>query len=55
VQLYNVAKTALHLVSRMRADWINTGRRPAGICGACLLLAARVHGFHRTRAQVIEN
>ena len=29
-----VANTALRLVQRMRRDWIITGRRPAGICGA---------------------
>ena len=37
---------------RMRRDWIQTGRRPAGICGACLLIAARVHGFRRSTAEV---
>ena len=26
---------------------------PSGICGACLLIAARVHGFHRTRKDVL--
>lgn len=30
-----VTATALRLVSRMKRDWIQTGRRPAGICGAC--------------------
>jgi hypothetical protein len=47
-----VSQTALRLVGRMSRDWIQTGRRPAGICGACLLIAARVHGFKRTRAEV---
>jgi transcription factor IIIB subunit 2 len=30
-----VAADALRLVQRMSRDWIQTGRRPAGICGAC--------------------
>lgn len=30
-----VASDALRLVQRMNRDWIQTGRRPAGICGAC--------------------
>ena len=47
-----VANTALRIVARMKRDWIQTGRRPAGICGASLLIAARVHGYRRTRAEV---
>lgn len=48
-----VSMTAMRLVSRMKRDWIETGRRPAGICGACLLIAARVHGFKRSIAEVM--
>ena len=33
-----VALDALRLVQRMDRDWLRTGRRPAGICGACKLL-----------------
>jgi transcription factor IIIB subunit 2 len=29
----------------MKRDWIHVGRRPAGICGAALVVAARVHGI----------
>jgi transcription factor IIIB subunit 2 len=39
-----VALTALRLVARMKRDWIVAGRRPAGICAAALLIAARAHG-----------
>lgn len=42
-----VALTALRLVGRMKRDWIVAGRRPAGICAAALLIAARAHGFSR--------
>ncbi|KAL3934563.1 MAG: hypothetical protein SGBAC_009742 [Bacillariaceae sp.] len=42
-----VALTALRLVGRMKRDWIVVGRRPAGICAAALLIAARAHGFSR--------
>jgi transcription factor IIIB subunit 2 len=31
----------------MKRDWIVCGRRPAGICAAALLIAARAHGFSR--------
>ncbi|CAM6031294.1 unnamed protein product, partial [Sphagnum compactum] len=37
----------------MRRDWIQTGRHPAGICGACLLIAARMYGFSRTQKEIL--
>jgi transcription factor IIIB subunit 2 len=37
-QEQEVANTALRLVQRMKRDWIQTGRRPAGICGAGTIL-----------------
>lgn len=48
-----VANTALRLVARMKRDWIQTGRRPASICAAALLIAARMHGFRRTEAEIV--
>ncbi|XP_057340673.1 transcription factor IIIB 90 kDa subunit-like [Microplitis mediator] len=49
-----VIKTALRLVSRMKRDNIHTGRRPSGICGAALLIAARMHDFNRTVGDIIK-
>lgn len=48
-----VANTALRLVARMKRDWIQTGRRPAGVCAAGLIIAARIHGFRRTESEVV--
>jgi len=48
-----VSMSALRLVQRMKRDWIQTGRRPSGICGAALLIAARIHGFRRTQKEVV--
>lgn len=48
-----VSMSALRLVQRMKRDWIQTGRRPSGICGAALLIAARLHGFRRTQQEVV--
>lgn len=48
-----VSTTALRVVQRMKRDWIETGRRPAGICAAALLIGARAHGFHRTQEEVV--
>jgi transcription factor IIIB subunit 2 len=47
-----VAITALRLVGRMKRDWIVSGRRPAGICAAALLIAARAHGFTKNHQDV---
>ncbi|RIA98979.1 hypothetical protein C1645_685214 [Glomus cerebriforme] len=48
-----VAADAMRLVQRMDRDWMQTGRRPAGICGACLLIAARMNNFQRSIKEVI--
>ncbi|XP_072296379.1 transcription factor IIIB 90 kDa subunit-like [Eucyclogobius newberryi] len=50
---HQVSMTALRLVQRMKRDWMHTGRRPSGLCGAALLVAARMHKFHRTVKDVI--
>jgi len=47
-----VSLTALRLVARMKRDWIVAGRRPAGICAAALLIAARAHGFSKHHQDV---
>jgi transcription factor IIIB subunit 2 len=48
-----VAMSALRLVAKMKRDWISIGRRPSGICGACLLIAARMHGFKRSQKEIL--
>ena len=52
-QTTKVCKDATALAQRMSADWICHGRRPAGIAGACLLLAARMNNFQRSHAEVV--
>ncbi|EEA27412.1 transcription factor TFIIIB subunit brf1 [Talaromyces marneffei ATCC 18224] len=49
----HVAKEAARIVQRMNRDWMTTGRRPAGICGAALILAARMNNFRRTVREVV--
>ncbi|XP_054716876.1 transcription factor IIIB 90 kDa subunit-like [Uloborus diversus] len=51
---HEVAMTASRLVQRMKKDWMHTGRRPSGLCGAALLVAARLHNFNRTVEDVIK-
>ena len=48
-RMHLVSATALQLIKSMKRDWIQTGRRPAGVCGAALLIAAQVHGGAPTR------
>lgn len=48
-----VINDAIKLSKRMGDDWIHEGRRPAGIAGACVLLAARMNNFHRTHSEVV--
>ena len=49
-----VSLTALRIVARMNRDWMITGRRPAGICGAGLLIASKMHNFKRTEGQIAQ-
>ena len=37
----------------MSRDWMVTGRRPSGLCGAAILIAARIHGYKRTVKQIV--
>lgn len=48
-----VALTAIRLAKRMAIDWMVMGRRPSGVCGACLIMAARMHNYRRTVKEVV--
>ncbi|KAI5867360.1 hypothetical protein GGS23DRAFT_547965 [Durotheca rogersii] len=48
-----VAADATRLCQRMGRDWMIMGRRPSGICGACILMAARMWNFRRTVREVV--
>ncbi|KAK0564207.1 transcription factor TFIIIB subunit brf1 [Tilletia horrida] len=49
-----VTADALRLIKRFNADWMVQGRRPAGICAAALILAARMNHFRRSIAEVVQ-
>ncbi|XP_014477028.1 PREDICTED: transcription factor IIIB 90 kDa subunit [Dinoponera quadriceps] len=51
---HEVSTTALRVVKRMKRDSIHSGRRPSGLCGAALLIAARLHEFSRSPADIIK-
>ena len=49
-----MATDAVRLVQRFDRDWMTRGRRPAGICGAALLLAARMNNFRRSVEEIVQ-
>ncbi|XP_069116321.1 transcription factor IIIB 90 kDa subunit-like [Argopecten irradians] len=51
---HDVSMIALRLVQRMKRDWMHTGRRPSGLCGAALLVAARMSNFNRSVKDIIK-
>ncbi|XP_055908053.1 transcription factor IIIB 90 kDa subunit [Eupeodes corollae] len=50
---HEVSNTALRIVQRMKKDSIHSGRRPTGLCGAALLIAARMHEYNRTIHDIV--
>ncbi|CCD23131.1 transcription factor TFIIIB subunit BRF1 NDAI_0B00970 [Naumovozyma dairenensis CBS 421] len=48
-----VVKDAVKLAQRMSHDWMFEGRRPAGIAGACVLLACRMNNLRRTHSEIV--
>ncbi|KAI1720198.1 transcription factor TFIIB repeat domain-containing protein [Ditylenchus destructor] len=48
-----VVSLATRIVQRMKRDWMSTGRRPTGICGAALLLAAKAYNLNRTISDIV--
>lgn len=49
-----IAQDATRLIRRFKADWMTQGRRPAGVCGACMVIAARMSGYLRTCEEVAQ-
>ncbi|KAI8816210.1 cyclin-like protein [Fimicolochytrium jonesii] len=48
-----IIKDANRIVQCMNRDWLQYGRRPAGICAAALWIAARMNGYNRTHREVV--
>jgi len=51
-KLNQIITMSLRLVTRLKKDWICTGRRPDGICAAAILIATRAHGFHKSQGEI---
>ena len=50
--MYRVARDACLVLQRMDRDWITIGRRPAGVCGAAIIIAARMNNYRRNTREV---
>ncbi|MCJ1282530.1 transcription factor TFIIIB subunit brf1 [Xylographa opegraphella] len=48
-----VAEEAVRILKRMDRDWMTPGRRPAGVCGAAIILAARMNNYRRTVRELV--
>lgn len=51
---HEIEMTAMRIAQRMKRDWIHFGRRPSGLCGSALLVAARLHDVHCSIKEVIK-
>lgn len=47
-----VQEDAVRIVQRMDRDWIVLGRKPNGICGSAVIIAARMNNYRRTATEV---
>ncbi|KAH6772247.1 hypothetical protein C2S51_010651 [Perilla frutescens var. frutescens] len=50
----SVSNTALRIVASMKRDWMQTGRKPSGLCGAALYISALIHGLNCSKSQIIK-
>ncbi|KAK1386360.1 putative transcription factor IIIB 90 kDa subunit-like [Heracleum sosnowskyi] len=50
----NVETTALKIIARMKRDWMQTGRKPSGLCGATLYISAISHGYNYTKSHIVK-
>ena len=53
-QMQGIVSTSMQLIASMKRDWMQTGRRPAGVCGAALFLACHIHGVKVSRRDIIK-
>ncbi|XP_008485739.2 transcription factor IIIB 90 kDa subunit [Diaphorina citri] len=51
---HEVTMTALRILQRMKKDMLHSGRRPNGLIGAALLMAARWHEFNRSVINIVK-
>ncbi|GMJ11287.1 hypothetical protein like AT3G09360 [Hibiscus trionum] len=50
----DVVKSARDILASMKRDWMQTGRKPSGLCGAALYISALSHGVKVSKSKIIE-
>ncbi|OVA11069.1 Transcription factor TFIIB [Macleaya cordata] len=48
-----VSRTALRIIASMKRDWMQTGRKPSGLCGAALYISALSYGLKYSKADIV--
>ncbi|KAK9290332.1 hypothetical protein L1049_008499 [Liquidambar formosana] len=48
-----VSRTALRIIASMKRDWMQTGRKPSGLCGAALYISALSHGLKCSKSDIV--
>ncbi|SJK86716.1 Transcription factor IIIB 90 kDa subunit [Babesia microti strain RI] len=51
-KIRQITATGIRLIQAMDRDWLCTGRRPTGLCGAALVVASRYHGVPLSESAV---
>ncbi|XP_074282498.1 transcription factor IIIB 60 kDa subunit-like [Silene latifolia] len=51
---HEIEKTALRIMTSMKRDWMQTGRKPSGLCGAALYISAISYGHKIPKTDVIK-
>eukprot|EP00252_Welwitschia_mirabilis_P026349 TRINITY_DN8639_c0_g1_i1.p1 TRINITY_DN8639_c0_g1~~TRINITY_DN8639_c0_g1_i1.p1 ORF type:complete len:666 (+),score=178.80 TRINITY_DN8639_c0_g1_i1:307-2304(+) len=52
-QFHSIVNSALRILMSMKRDWLQTGRKPSGLCGAALYIAAHAHRINCTKTEVV--
>ncbi|KAM1385429.1 hypothetical protein FF1_031830 [Malus domestica] len=47
-----VMQTALRIITSMKRDWMQTGRKPSGLCGAALYISGHSHGLNYSKSDI---
>ncbi|PIA25104.1 hypothetical protein AQUCO_12500013v1 [Aquilegia coerulea] len=47
-----VSSTALRVIASMKRDWMQTGRKPSGLCGAAVYISAHSYGIKCSKSDI---
>lgn len=50
---FEVSRTAMRIIASMKRDWMQTGRKPSGLCGAALYISALSHDLKCSKSDIV--